>query len=154
MNRWRLFNFLEPLGAALMSLSDRMASVFAASSNTVDLARFPEKTEMILLADPLPQLETLLHYFRQDVTPNEAFFVRWYLEGIPTSELRSQFDSVSLVMLNQCSRNSRSFFEPRIPDGQWKNGAVRDAKWTGVPLKTVLDRAQVKAGAVDVGFKG
>jgi hypothetical protein len=69
-------------------------------------------------------------------------------------ELRSQFEPTSIVAVNQCSGNSRSFFEPRVPGGQWKHGAVGNAKWTGVSLKSILDRAQVKAGAVDVSFNG
>jgi DMSO/TMAO reductase YedYZ molybdopterin-dependent catalytic subunit len=132
---------------------------------------------MILLTDRPPQLETPLHYFRQDLTPNEAFFVRWHLEGVPTSvdlrtfrlavtghvrqplqlsvsALRSQFEPISIIAVNQCSGNSRSFFEPRVPGGQWKDGAVGNAKWTGVPLKSILDRAGVKSGAVDVSFNG
>jgi sulfite dehydrogenase (cytochrome) subunit A len=160
-----------------MTGSDRMESVLAASSDNVELARFPEKTELILLTDRPPQLETPLHYFRQDLTPNEAFFVRWHLEGIPTSvdlrtfrlnvsghirqpvqlsvdELRSQFEPISIIAVNQCSGNSRSFFEPRVPGGQWKHGAMGNAKWTGVSVKSILDRAQVKAGAVDVSFNG
>jgi hypothetical protein len=48
------------------------------------MVRFPEKRELILLTDRAPQLETPLHYFRQDFTPNEAFFVRWHVAGIPT----------------------------------------------------------------------
>ena len=47
------------------------------------MVRFPEKRELILLTDRAPQLETPLHYFRQDFTPNEAFFVRWHVAGIP-----------------------------------------------------------------------
>src|SRR5438045_2644488 len=84
------------------------------------MARFPEKTELILLTDRPPQLETPIRFFRQDLTPNEAFFVRWHLEGIPTSvdlrtfrlnlaghvdrrmslsadDLRRQFEPVSLI---------------------------------------------------------
>jgi len=160
-----------------MASPDRMTSVLGASLSMRDLVRFPEKTEMILLTDRPPQLETPIHYFRQDLTPNEAFFVRWHLEGIPTSvdlrtfrlsvsghvrqplqlsvdELRSQFEPISIVAVNQCSGNSRSFFEPRVPGGQWKDGAVGNAKWTGVSVKSILDRAQVKSGAVDVSFNG
>ena len=48
------------------------------------MVRFPQKRELILLTDRAPQLETPLHYFRQDFTPNEAFFVRWHVAGIPT----------------------------------------------------------------------
>jgi sulfite dehydrogenase len=177
MNRRRFLELAGTAGAGLMTLSDRMASVLAASSDTVDLARFPEKTEMILLTDRPPQLETPLHYFRQDLTPNEAFFVRWHLEGIPTSvdlrtfrlnvsghvrqplqlsvdDLRTQLEPISIIAVNQCSGNSRSFFEPHVPGGQWKHGAVGNAKWTGVSVKSILDRAQVKAGAVDVSFNG
>ena len=141
------------------------------------LVRFPEKTDLILRTDRPPQLETPLHYFREDLTPNNAFYVRWHLEGIPTSvdpgtfrlqisghvetplslsvaELRSGFETVSLVAVNQCSGNSRSFFEPRVPGGQWKNGAMGNARWAGVRLRDLLDRAGVKGGAVDVAFSG
>src|SRR5512133_1105263 len=141
------------------------------------LVRFPEKTDLILRTDRPPQLETPLRYFREDLTPNEAFYVRWHLEGIPTSidpdnfrlqisghvekplslslaELRNKFDPVSFVAVNQCSGNSRSFFEPRVPGGQWKNGAMGNARWTGVRLRDLLDRAGVKAGAVEVAFSG
>jgi len=141
------------------------------------LVRFPEKTDLILRTDRPPQLETPLKYFLEDLTPNEAFYVRWHLEGIPTSvnteefrleiaghiekplslsltELRRQFEPVSLVAVNQCSGNSRSFFEPRVPGGQWKNGAMGNARWTGVRLRDLLDRAGVKAGAMEVAFSG
>lgn len=141
------------------------------------LVRFPEKTDLILRTDRPPQLETPLRYFREDLTPNDAFYVRWHLEGIPTSvdlgafrlqisghverplslsvaDLRGQFEAVSLVAVNQCSGNSRSFFEPRVPGGQWKNGAMGNARWTGVRLRDLLDRSGVKAGAIDVAFSG
>src|SRR5580704_6235888 len=55
------------------------------------LVRFPEKTDLILRTDRPPQLETPLRYFRQDLTPNEAFYVRWHLEGIPTTVDLSTF---------------------------------------------------------------
>src|SRR5258708_13586582 len=173
--------FLQLLGAtgaaALTASSNRINSVLGTLSSPAQLVRFPEKTGLILLTDRPPQLETPLHYFRQDLTPNEAFFVRWHLEGIPTSvdlrtfrlnvtghvrqpsqlsmdELRSQFEPISIIAVNQCSGNSRSFFEPRVPGGQWKHGAVGNAKWTGVSVKSILDRTQVKSGAVDVSFNG
>src|SRR5437879_6328394 len=173
--------FLQLMGAtsvvALASSCTRVNPAAGILASPTNLARFPEKTEMILLTDRPPQLEIPIHYFRQDLTPNEAFFVRWHLEGVPTSvdlrtfrvnvsghvrqplqlsvdELRSQFEPISIIAVNQCSGNSRSFFEPRVPGGQWKNGAVGNAKWTGVSMKSILDRAQVKPRAVDVSFNG
>ena len=112
-----------------------------------------------------------------DLTPNDAFFVRWHLSGIPTtvdlqtfrlevgghvskpmslslSELRSKFEPVSLVALAQCAGNFRSLFEPRVAGGQWGSGAMGNARWKGVRLKDVLDAAGVKPGAVQVGLRG
>jgi DMSO/TMAO reductase YedYZ molybdopterin-dependent catalytic subunit len=141
------------------------------------LVAFPEKTDLILRTDRAPQLETPLRYFLQDLTPNEAFYVRWHLEGVPASidpgafrlqigghvekqaslsmnDLHTQFEPFSLIAVNQCSGNSRSFFEPRVPGGQWKNGAMGNARWTGARLRDLLDRCRVKVGAVEVGFAG
>ena len=178
MNRRGFLQLLGATGAATLTSScNRIHSAVGTPSGPTNLIRFPEKTELILLTDRPPQLETPLHYFRQDLTPNEAFFVRWHLEGIPTSvdlrtfrlnvsgyvqqplqlsvdDLQSQFEPLSMIAVNQCSGNSRSFFEPRILGGQWKNGAVGNAKWTGVPVRAILDRAQVRSGAADVSFAG
>jgi hypothetical protein len=62
--------------------------------------------------------------------------------------------SVQLAAVNQCSGNSRGFFQPRVSGGEWANGAMGNALWTGVRLRDVLDKAGVKAGAVQVRFKG
>lgn len=141
------------------------------------MVRFPEKTDLILLTDRPPQLETPLKYFTQDLTPNEAFFVRWHLADVPTKvdtksfrltiqgnvqrevslsldDLRQQFEPASVTAVNQCSGNSRALFEPRVPGGQWANGAVGNAQWTGVRLKDLLAKANPKAGTVDVTFRG
>lgn len=149
----------------------------AAGSGAQTLARFPQKTDLILLTDRPPQLETPLRYLLTDLTPNEAFFVRWHLSGIPTKfdlntfrlevsgkvnkplslslrELQSKFEAVSLVAFAQCAGNFRSWFEPRVPGGQWGAGAMANARWKGARLKDVLDAAGVQAGAVQVGLKG
>lgn len=141
------------------------------------MARFPQKAELILLTDRPPQLETPLHYFRQDLTPNEAYFVRWHLGGYPTrvdlgefrlkidghvatpfeltlTDLTRQFEPVELIGFNQCSGNARSLFDPKPPGGQWGNGAMGNARWTGVRLKDLLAKAGVRGGAVEVALSG
>lgn len=141
------------------------------------VARFPEKTEMILLTDRPPQLETPIHFLRQDITPNEAFFVRWHHSGIPTTvdlrtfrlnvaghvdkplrlsveDLKTKYEPHKVIAVNQCSGNSRSFFQPKVPGGQWGHGAVGNASWTGARLKDILKDAGIKAGAVQVSFAG
>ncbi|HZM10432.1 MAG TPA: molybdopterin-dependent oxidoreductase [Candidatus Limnocylindrales bacterium] len=141
------------------------------------LVRYPQKTDLILLTDRPPQLETPLRHFHNDLTPNDAFFVRWHLAGIPTTvdlrsfrlevgghvskplnlsitDLKSKFEPVSLVALCQCAGNSRSLFEPRVPGGQWANGAMGNARWKGVRLKDVLGAAGVLPGTIQVGLHG
>ena len=159
-------------------LSNLVPHAWATDSvSAPELARYPQKTDLILLTDRPPQLETPLRYFTTDLTPNDAFYVRWHLSGIPTSvdprtfrlevtgnvrkplslslqDLRTKFEPVSVVALCQCAGNSRSLFEPRVPGGQWGNGAMSNARWKGVRLKDVLDAAGVLPGTVHVGFRG
>jgi sulfite dehydrogenase len=141
------------------------------------MVRFPEKTDLILLTDRPPQLETPLRYFLQDLTPNDAYFVRWHLSGIPArvdlntwrlnvggnvrktlslsmDDLKKSFEPVSFIAFNQCSGNSRSFYRPVVPGAQWTHGAMGNARWTGVRLKDILDRAGVREKTVEVSLNG
>ncbi len=146
------------------------------SPDEATLMRFPQKVALRAINDRAPCLETPWQYFRHDLTPNEAFYVRWHLEAVPTHvELRTwrlrvdghverplelsmedlrRMEAVSLVAVNQCSGNSRSLFAPRVPGGQWVNGAMGNARWTGVRLGDLLLRAGLRAGAVQVSFDG
>lgn len=141
------------------------------------IVTYPQKDPLVLLTDRPVQLETPRHYFLDAFTPNSAFYVRWHLNEIPNdvdlaqwrlsiegninsarkysfSDLLTRFKPVSVAAVNQCSGNSRSFFQPRVPGGEWGNGAMGNAMWTGVPLKELLDTAGVKAGSVAVQFQG
>lgn len=138
---------------------------------------YPQKLPLLRLTDRPIQLETPRHYFRTVFTPNEAFFVRYHLDGIPNEvdlskwrlklegnverpvelsleDLIRKFKPVSIAAVNQCSGNSRSRFQPRVTGGQWGNGAMGNALWTGVRLKDLLDYAGVKPGTVQIQFEG
>jgi sulfite dehydrogenase (cytochrome) subunit A len=142
------------------------------------LAAYPGKRPLIRLTTRPPQLETPFSVFDEGIiTPNEAFFVRYHLAGIPlkidpdafrvtvqgkvesplslsVAELKTGFEPVELVAVNQCAGNSRGFFEPRVAGGQIANGAMGNARWKGVPLKALLTQAGVQVGAVQVSFQG
>jgi sulfite dehydrogenase len=141
------------------------------------MVKYPQKRPMIGLTSRPPQLETPFSVFNDSaITPNDAFFVRYHLAGIPleidpdthTIEIMGKVDkpmklkmadlrrmaSVEVVAVNQCSGNSRGFFEPRVAGGQLGNGAMGNARWRGVPLKAVLALAGVQKDAKQVVFNG
>jgi len=143
-----------------------------------ELATFPQKRPLILLTSRPPQLETPFAVFSEGLlTPNDAFFVRYHWSAIPTSidpnsyrlriggnverplelsleDLKRLANPAEMVAVTQCSGNSRGFSMPRVGGGQLGNGAMGNARWTGVPLKAVLEKAGVKAGSVQVSFNG
>ena len=141
------------------------------------LVKYPQKRPMIGLTSRPPQLETPFSIFNDGaITPNNAFFVRYHLADVPldidpdkfTLEVKGKVDrplklslkeirklpAIELVAVNQCSGNSRGFFNPRVAGGQLANGAMGNARWRGVPLKTVLEKAGVQQGAKQVTFNG
>ena len=143
-----------------------------------ELVAYPQKRPLIRLTTRPPQLETPFAVFNDGlVTPNDAFFVRYHLSEIPLridpaahrvavrglvqtplslslADLKALGDPVEFYAVNQCSGNSRGFFSPRANGGQLGHGAMGNAKWTGVPLRRVLERAGVGAGAKQVSFRG
>ena len=139
---------------------------------------FPQKGTMILQRTRPPLLETPFEVFDRGVfTPNDQFYVRWHWAVIPTEvdvdsfrlsvnghvdkplslSLKDIVDGLprtELAAVNQCSGNSRGLVQPAVPGAQWANGAMGNARWMGVRLKDVLDRAGVKPGALQVRFSG
>src|SRR5438045_1280969 len=131
------------------------------------LVKYPQKRPLIRLTSRPPQLETPFTVFNENViTPNDAFFVRYHLAPAPPvveldqfrldvkgkvkeplslslPDLKSKFDPVEMVAVNQCSGNSRGFFQPRVGGVQLGNGAMGNARWKGARLKDVLEKAGV-----------
>jgi len=172
--------------AAMAALATGFGSVRAFALDAVTLpigngdrplVKYPQKRPMIGLTQRPPQLETPFSIFNGGpITPNNAFFVRYHLAGVPldidpdkfTLEIKGKVDhplklslkdirklpAVELVAVNQCSGNSRGFFDPRVAGGQLGNGAMGNARWHGVPLKTVLDKAGVQQGAKQITLNG
>ena len=173
------FHFLFAFILLFSSCSDNSKNQNQSSkdSSADEMVIAPGKQPLRLLTDRPMNLETPLHYFLLDYTPNDVFFVRWHLAVLPDkvdpdtfrlridghiqkplalslNDLKTKFKPVTITALAQCSGNSRSFFDPRVPGGQWKNGAMGNAKWTGVRLCDLLKAAGLKKGAFDVAFNG
>ena len=142
------------------------------------LVKYPGKRPLMVLTSRPPQLETPFEVFKEGpITPNDAFFVRYHLSGLPSeidpdthtlsiggavdqplkltvADLKKNYEAVSVTAVLQCSGNSRGFQTPRVPGGQLGNGAMGNAVWKGVRLKDLLTKAGVKAGSKQVSFNG
>ena len=130
--------------------------------------------EMLVRSARPEDLEMPLSGFSDYITPIDRFFVRshvytpridigqWRLkvEGEVTSSLTLSIDdlrrlpSVELVSVLECAGNGRSFYEPSVAGLQWGHGAVGNARWRGVRLADVLNRAGLKASAKHILFNG
>jgi sulfite oxidase len=111
--------------------------------------------------------ETPLDALTSYLTPNDLFFVRhhwnpqyaakrgWSLavDGeverplrLTTEDLR-RMPRASATCVLQCAGNGRGLFTPVVPGVQWQYGAVGNARWGGVRVRDILERAGVKASA-------
>lgn len=123
--------------------------------------------------DPL-NLEMPFSSLSGFITPNESFYVRchfpipeisaenWSLkiEGEVEEPFQLTYDEVlgmesrTIAATLECAGNNRIFLEQKAKGVQWGLGAVGNASWTGVPLAALLERAKLKAGAVEVILEG
>ena len=140
------------------------------------LESLPGKKPLIKLSYRPPNYETPIEYFRTAITPNDAFFVRYHLSNIPEVDARSwklavggegangraeftlddlkRLPATEVVAVNQCSGNRRGLFQPHVPGVEWGYGAMGCARWKGVRLKDLLDKAGLKKEAIEIMFDG
>jgi DMSO/TMAO reductase YedYZ molybdopterin-dependent catalytic subunit len=108
------------------------------------------------------------------LTPNELFYIRSHfpipnldracyqlrIDGavrrplaLSYEELRSMRSETRVATL-ECAGNSRVFLVPQVQGAQWELGAVSNAEWTSVPLRALLERAEVRENACEIVFEG
>jgi DMSO/TMAO reductase YedYZ molybdopterin-dependent catalytic subunit len=114
--------------------------------------------------------ESALAQLADDVTSNDGYYVRSNFPvprldpathrvtlggnvettlDLGLAELRA-LGTRTLLTTTECAGNNRMTLAP-LPTGEpWLGGAVSTARWTGVPLRAVLDRAAPKDGTVEI----
>ena len=93
-----------------------------------------------------PKLDRVSYQLRVDGAVGSPFVLSYdELRGMP-SETR--------VATLECAGNSRVFLVPQPQGAQWELGAVGNAEWTGVPLRTLLARADLAADACEIVLEG
>jgi DMSO/TMAO reductase YedYZ molybdopterin-dependent catalytic subunit len=169
-------------GISLAPVMSRLAEAAAVTTpgvpdgaaNEAILEALPGKRPLIKLTYRPPNFETPLEIFRDVITPNDAFFVRYHLSDIPQvdatkwalnigggsplrlslADLKSGFEQVEVVAVCQCSGNRRGLSQPHVAGVEWGYGAMGNARWKGVRLKDVLAKAGLPADAVEIVVNG
>ena len=181
--------FLQGVGGALAAQSlawDAFAAERApltsglpqGAYDMASLEALPGKRPLIKLTTRPPNFETPASYFATPITPNDAFFVRYHLAGIPAridaqtwkldvggegagtplqlslADLQRNYEQVDITAVCQCSGNRRGLSNPHVPGVQWGVGAMGNAAWRGPRLKDVLAKAGLKPGVVEIVVDG
>ena len=156
-----------------------MTPVGLARAAGADMDAYAFKDQLTLLNDRPINAETPAHLLDDDVTPSNRLFVRnnggmpgqalamdasgWTLtiDGevdrpltLTLDQLKSDFETVTRVLVLECGGNGRAFFNPGASGNQWTTGAIGCPEWTGVRMRDVLNAAGVKPSAVYTGHYG
>jgi DMSO/TMAO reductase YedYZ molybdopterin-dependent catalytic subunit len=141
------------------------------------LEALPGKVPLIKRSYRPPNFETPIEYFKEEFTPNNAFFVRYHLATIPEvsasawrvqiggaaagkplelgfEDLKSGYEQVELAAVCLCSGNRRGLFQPHVAGVEWGIGAMGNARWKGVRLRDVLNKAGIRKDAVEIVLNG
>ncbi len=171
---------LAAAGSGILTVDWQRALAAGLPSGAIDsgsLETLPGKVPLIKRSFRPPNFETPVNLFDSAITPNNAFFVRWHLSDIPQvdvatwrlkvggpaattaaeyslEDLKRGFEQVELVAVCQCSGNRRGLSDPHVPGVEWGFGAMGNARWKGVRLRDVLNKAGLKKEAVEIAFNG
>jgi DMSO/TMAO reductase YedYZ molybdopterin-dependent catalytic subunit len=128
---------------------------------------------IIRQTDPL-NLESPFHRLGSFLTPNDFFYIRSHFDApeltvdsyrldihgsvlkplkLDYQQLR-ELPSKTVTATLECAGNSRIFLVPQVGGAQWELGAVGTAEWTGVPLRDLLEQADLAKNACEVVFEG
>jgi DMSO/TMAO reductase YedYZ molybdopterin-dependent catalytic subunit len=162
-------------GAAALPVAYALSGLAKSNAEQQGEAKLPILNSGLVLRQRQPEnLEFPFQTLDGFITPNERFYIRnhfavpkidkeaWRLkvEGAVAKPLELSLDdlhkleSKTVTATLECAGNSRGFLIPKENGVLWESGAVSTAKWKGVSLAQLLERAGVKDNAVDVVLVG
>lgn len=170
-----VFGPLQAQGAEAVGLTYGLP---AGAYGVAQMGTLPGKRPLIEWTARPPNYEAPLSAFATPFTPNDLFFVRYHLAGIPPQidvqqwriavsgeavanplqlsfqDLQRNYEQVEVPAVCQCSGSRRGLSDPHVPGVQWGVGAMGCARWRGPRVKDILAKAGIKPGAVEVVFNG
>jgi DMSO/TMAO reductase YedYZ molybdopterin-dependent catalytic subunit len=95
---------------------------------------------------PIPDLDRASYQLRIEGAVKHSFILGY-------EELRNMRAETRVATL-ECAGNSRVFLVPQVQGAQWELGAVSNAEWTGVPLRALLERAELAEDVCEIVLEG
>src|ERR1700756_843456 len=142
--------------------------------NETNGAKQSSSTGLIVRQKEPNNLETPVDRVDSFLTPTDLFYVpshspapnlevasyRLHIDGAVRSPLSLTYQelrdmpSEKVVALLECAGNSRVFLVPQVQGAQWELGAAGNAEWTGVPMRALLERADLADDACEIVLEG
>jgi DMSO/TMAO reductase YedYZ molybdopterin-dependent catalytic subunit len=141
------------LAAGLPFLADALLSAPAERMLQMNGYAVNAETPLELLTDYIPPSELL--FVRSHWIPHMPDLKTWRLKvdgevktplELSLADLK-RMPAAEATCVLQCAGNGRGLYAPTVPGVQWRYGAVGNARWRGVRVRDVLERAGVSAEA-------
>jgi sulfite oxidase len=166
-------NFLKTAVVAAIGGAARRRYIAWAADDVAPT--IPGTEGLIVRSARFLDLEMPREYATTVITPVSHFFVRNHMHEPSTLDaadwrlsiggeverpltLRladlAKLKSHTVVNALECAGNGRALIEPHVPGIQWDKGAVGNARFGGVRLADLLQRAGIKATGKHVMFRG
>jgi DMSO/TMAO reductase YedYZ molybdopterin-dependent catalytic subunit len=134
------------LSSAGMIIRQKEPKNLEAPFDRIDSYLTPTELFYIRSHFPVPNLDRGSYRLRIDGAVGNPFTLSY-------EELRSMRSETRVATL-ECAGNSRVFLVPQVQGAQWELGAVSNAEWTGVPLRALLERADLAEDSCEIVLEG
>jgi DMSO/TMAO reductase YedYZ molybdopterin-dependent catalytic subunit len=140
-----LDNTAPLLGAGLI-IRQKEPKNLEAPFDRIDSYLTPTELFYIRSHFPTPKLDRASYQLRIDGAVRHPFTLSY-------EELRNMRSETRVATL-ECAGNGRVFLVPQVQGAQWELGAVSNAEWTGVPLRALLERAELAEDVCEIALEG
>jgi DMSO/TMAO reductase YedYZ molybdopterin-dependent catalytic subunit len=150
------------MGTAMLSTSTAAPEIDAIDPRLVVVKQKPFNAEAPLAQQIGVLTATPLHYVRTNFGIPRLCAQDWRLalDGEVERPYQLTYDELhalpsrSLLVTLECAGNGRSGLHPSAQGEPWQYGAVSTAEWTGVPLATLLEAAELTSRAREILIEG
>jgi DMSO/TMAO reductase YedYZ molybdopterin-dependent catalytic subunit len=141
----RYLDNTAPFSSAGLIIRQKEPRNLEAPFDRIDSYLTPTELFYIRSHFPTPKLDRASYQLRIDGAVRHPFTLSY-------EELRNMRSETRVVTL-ECAGNGRVFLVPQVQGAQWELGAVSNAEWTGVPLRALLERAELAEDVCEIALE-